>query len=71
MTEMIDNLTSCTFEKDYVQAMDYYKLLKEEMLKSPKYIQILKKQDIRDSINKAYRNLAQSMLADLQNDNQS
>jgi hypothetical protein len=49
LAEMLDNLSSATYEKSYKEALEYYKIMKE-MLNSELYGPLLKKREIKSTI---------------------
>lgn len=65
---MLDNLSSATYEKNYKEALDYYNILKD-MLKSELYGPLLKKREIKATIDQCHKTLCELLLADYETEN--
>ncbi|CAD8159292.1 unnamed protein product [Paramecium octaurelia] len=63
LTEMLDNLSMFTFEKNYEQAIESYKLLIETH-QSKKFMKLIKKPEIKRQLDEAFKSLCQSIFND-------
>ncbi|CAD8051402.1 unnamed protein product [Paramecium sonneborni] len=63
LTEMLDNLSMFTFEKNYEQAIESFKLL-NETVQLKKYIKLIKKPEIKRQLDEAFKSLCQSIYND-------